>query len=165
MISGFNYLLLGSAALICVGLYNVKYETQTAEKDLAALTDKIAQERQQLRLLQAEWALRTEPDRLQRLTEHHLEMVPVSATQIVNIADLPLPSSYHTVRAQDGAGPPETQPMLASYAPVSHPVPVKKATRTRQVLRLDAPSVVTLPVVPRRNPFTRVAQARSGGAQ
>lgn len=90
MISGFNYVLLFLVAVICFGLYAVKYDSQQTERTVARLKREIAAEYEELRVLQAEWALRTEPGRLQRLTEKYLDLGPVHASQIVSLTDLPI---------------------------------------------------------------------------
>ncbi len=88
MMFGFNQGLFGLAAVICAALYGVKHEARQAEKGLGVLSVAIAEERQALRLLQAEWAMRTEPDRLQKLADQHLDMGPVAARQIVAMPTL-----------------------------------------------------------------------------
>lgn len=115
MIHRFNQGLLCLALLICVGLYSIKHEARLTERHLTRLAGEISDEREMLRLLQAEWAMRTEPERLQRLADRHLDMVPVSARQIVtlnttagralpplDLAELDRPVSEHPAMAARG---------------------------------------------------------------
>ncbi len=88
MMYGFNQGIFGLAALICAGLYGVKHEARVTEKDLGRLAVDIEEEREQLRMLQAEWALRTEPERLQQLADRHLEIAPVAPRQILALPTL-----------------------------------------------------------------------------
>ncbi len=89
MSHGVNHFLLGMALMICAVLYGVKHEARLTERNVSHLAGDIAQERELLRLLEAEWALRTEPDRLQRLADRHLDMAPVNARQIVTLETIP----------------------------------------------------------------------------
>ncbi len=107
MISHLNYVLTICATLVCIGLYTVKYDAQQAERSVSALSREIAQERDQLRLLQAEWALRTKPERLERLAGTHLSLAPVRADQIVSLADLP---AFNEAAPEPAALPGETAP-------------------------------------------------------
>ena len=117
MISHFNYMLLICATLVCVFLYNVKYDSQQAERELASLSREIAAEREEARLLEAEWALRTEPQRLQRLASHHLEMAPVRAEQIVSLEDLPMIEPEAPAGIEEPAPQPEPALMATAEAP------------------------------------------------
>lgn len=75
-----------SASLILVifayWAYNVNYETQQAVKRVSGLRVEIAQEREAIAVLRAEWAYLNRPDRLRELAETHfveLGLMPMNA--------------------------------------------------------------------------------------
>ncbi|MGF1454124.1 MAG: hypothetical protein ACFB6R_01970 [Alphaproteobacteria bacterium] len=136
MIYGFNQGLFGLAAMICAGLYGVKHEARITEKDLGRLSVSIEEERQQLRLLEAEWAMRTQPERLQRLAERHLEIEPLAPRQILALPAL-----------SDAALPPLDADQVHRQGPAGPSAPARLANRgaeplsgRRVVFSLDRPA-------------------------
>jgi len=75
--------------LMSYGLYNMKYEVRRLEAELAGLQHKIATDRDGLQVLRAEWAYLNRPSRLQKLAASHLELAPITATQVGSLDDLP----------------------------------------------------------------------------
>ena len=72
-----------------VALYAMKYDTGKEAAANAGLRAEIAQEREAIRILEAEWSLLNQPDRLQKLAKRHLKLGPLRPEQIVDIASLP----------------------------------------------------------------------------
>jgi cell division protein FtsL len=70
-------------------MFQVKYEVMRQENALASLNKQIAQNREQLRVLNAEWSYLTRPDRLERLAARYLNLGPIRAAQIVAPTDVP----------------------------------------------------------------------------
>ncbi len=63
--------------------YNVNYETQQAIKRVDGLRTEIAQEREAIAVLRAEWAYLNRPDRLRDLAEAHyveLGLMPMNSS-------------------------------------------------------------------------------------
>jgi cell division protein FtsL len=77
--------------IVIVGftLFQVKYEVMQQEETLARLNAQIAEGRERVRVLDAEWSYLTRPDRLNRLAAKYLDLQPVSAAQIVDLAAIP----------------------------------------------------------------------------
>jgi cell division protein FtsL len=77
--------------IVIVGftLFQVKYEVMQQEETLAKLNAQITEGRERLRVLDAEWAYLTRPDRLNRLAARYLDLQPMSAAQIVDLAAIP----------------------------------------------------------------------------
>jgi cell division protein FtsL len=74
------------------GLYLVKQEVLGLEEQVARLDDKIARDREAIRVLHAEWAYLTNPDRLAQLAAKHLGLKPPQAGQIADTVEkLPPP--------------------------------------------------------------------------
>jgi len=73
------------------GLYHVKLETQTLQKQKAELVKNIEHANSDISMLQAEWANRTAPDNLKRLAAEHLPaMRPTEPTQMLALAKIPM---------------------------------------------------------------------------
>lgn len=83
---------------VSAGLYHVKYSFNHMEGEGVALRLKIAQEKESIRILEAEWSNLNRPGRLQKLSERYLDLAPVQVSQIVDFEAIP-------VRFQDGGAP------------------------------------------------------------
>lgn len=66
-----------------IGLFLVKYRVQSLEAQLQTLNRNIAQDRERIHVLRAEWSHFNEPDRLRALAGRHLDMMPVQSEQFI----------------------------------------------------------------------------------
>jgi cell division protein FtsL len=71
-------------------MFEVKFAVQELEARLDRTNRQIQQDADALRVLKAEWSYLNEPDRLADLNRRHLGLAPVSARQMVELADLPV---------------------------------------------------------------------------
>ncbi len=73
-------------ALMAVGisltLFLVKYRVQDLEDQLLSIERTVAEDRQAIHVLNAEWSHLNEPNRLRDLAERHLGLVPLKTGQI-----------------------------------------------------------------------------------
>lgn len=72
--------------------FKIKYEAEVIEEKVAAVERKTALERETITLLEADWSLLNQPDRLQRLAEAFkgdLGLEPLKPEQIVEPDELP----------------------------------------------------------------------------
>jgi hypothetical protein len=72
--------------------FKVKHEAELIDDAIAAVERKSALERETIALLQADWSLLNQPDRLQRLAEAFhadLSLEPIRPDQIVDLDELP----------------------------------------------------------------------------
>ncbi|KFC73822.1 hypothetical protein FG93_01512 [Bosea sp. LC85] len=69
--------------------YTIKYETTLESEQLQKLKAKAQRERDAIAVLKAEWQFLNRPDRLQALTERHLDLQPFTVTQVVRASDIP----------------------------------------------------------------------------
>jgi hypothetical protein len=76
-------------AALAMGLYLVKYSVQGVQRDVATLKQQLANEKESLHLLNAEWAYLNRPDRLRQLADRHLDLVPLDSRQIDEIKAIP----------------------------------------------------------------------------
>lgn len=81
--------IVAGILVVAIALYSFKYDTQHERDRIAELMAQIEAEETAIRVLQAEWSLLNQPERLQRLSERFLELEPLKADQIKEIADLP----------------------------------------------------------------------------
>ncbi len=98
-------------AALAIGLYLVKYSVQDVQRNVAVLKRELAQEKESLHLLNAEWAYLNRPDRLRQLADRHLDLMPLDTRQIDRLESLPVAASSH-----DAAVPFERNPSLQSIA-------------------------------------------------
>jgi len=78
-------LLIGSAVYV----YKIKYDTMALTSEVARLNKLIAAEQDKISFLKAEWQGLNRPDRLQKLVDSNLDLVPLSTQQIVRWQDIP----------------------------------------------------------------------------
>ena len=87
-------------------LFKVKYEVVEIEKDLAQAKKQIASEKEMIHVLHAEWSHLNEPQRLQKLAEKYLDIMPMKTEQIAAVI-----SDFKSDKNFEGFLP---QPHLAS---------------------------------------------------
>ncbi|HHN67335.1 MAG TPA: cell division protein FtsL [Thermopetrobacter sp.] len=79
LLSILNVLLVAGLMGLVAMLYVREHATRQAERDIRKLTAQIAREEETLRLLDVEWAMLTNPARLQRLAGKYLKLAPPDA--------------------------------------------------------------------------------------
>jgi len=71
-------------------LLQTKYTVQEKARELRELAAQIHKDREAIRVLEAEWAYRTTPSKLQEQSLEYLAMAPVSPRQVVmSVKDVP----------------------------------------------------------------------------
>ena len=85
--STFNFIFLGIAIVSGVCMFLLKYHVLDKEKELANLRRQIVNDRRELHLLKADWAVLTDPQHL-RLLIKETDLKPLQAKQIVNPQEL-----------------------------------------------------------------------------
>jgi cell division protein FtsL len=69
-------------------LYSLEHRMRAGERALAKLDNEITEERELIRLLDAEWSFLTRPARIERLAREHLAMGPLAPAQVVPEAEI-----------------------------------------------------------------------------
>src|SRR5690606_20347070 len=82
-------LTLGLAGAVGIGLFYSKHRVQALEHELTTLQQQIVGHREAIHVLNAEWSFLNDPDRLAELSRRHLDLAPVSGSQLATIADVP----------------------------------------------------------------------------
>ena len=101
--------------VVAVGyaMFQVKYEVMQQEQTLAGINKQIADDRDQIRVLSAEWSYLTRPGRLEELNTRFFHLGNANATQILPLSAVP-------ERADAGATLAATPATPAPSAAVPH---------------------------------------------
>lgn len=83
-------LSLTIAVLAACGVYTLKHRVQGLERDLRKVERAIEKEQIEIKRLSAEWATLSQPSRLARLAEAHLQLQAAVPRQLIAITDIPL---------------------------------------------------------------------------
>lgn len=79
-LNGLLVLTLLGAAFV---MYTLEHDTRRGERRIAKLEAEIQNERELIRLLEAEWSNLSRPQRLERLAAEHLKLEPLTPLQYV----------------------------------------------------------------------------------
>lgn len=74
--------------VVSYGFYQLQYEVELRQDRAAALENQIAQDKADIKVLEAEWALLSRPKRLQQLSDRFLELAPIDPSQIRSVDEL-----------------------------------------------------------------------------
>jgi cell division protein FtsL len=78
------------ALILAAGyVYDIKFEATMQAERLAKLRGEIRRERDAVAALRAEWAKLVSPNRIEDIAQRHLQLKPLDAFQIDNLANLP----------------------------------------------------------------------------
>jgi cell division protein FtsL len=91
MIRALNIVLILAVVGLSVGLYDIKYRAEIAERRAQTIEHQIASEQESIRVLRAEWSYLNQPERLQELARRYTKLEPLQASQIGTFADVPMP--------------------------------------------------------------------------
>jgi len=78
-------------AAVSFGLYQLSYEVQGLEKNLAALNENITDNKETIRILKAEWTYQNRPDVLQALASKYLPLLLIAPYQVASVGEVPYP--------------------------------------------------------------------------
>ena len=82
-----NLICLFLAVLSGIGMFLLKYHVLDQERELAKIRRQIIEDRRELHLLKADWAVLTDPQHLRELIKG-MELKPFHGKQIVNPNEL-----------------------------------------------------------------------------
>lgn len=88
MLRLFNACLVVTALVSAFILYSLEHATRRTEREIAKSQADIAQERETIKLLNAEWSNLTRPERLEELAAKYLKLKRPTADQFINEREL-----------------------------------------------------------------------------
>ncbi len=88
MLRLFNVVLVIGVIACSFVMYSLEHQTRKTERQIAALKQDMRQERENIKLLKAEWSHLTSPARLERLARQHLQLEPMRPEQLVHETEL-----------------------------------------------------------------------------
>lgn len=94
MIRTFDLLLIGTMAAAAAVTYQIKHHTDNKLEEVRRLEAEIKLEKDTIDLLKADWALLTQPNRLERLLKVYgteLQLEPTQPEQLARPVELPMP--------------------------------------------------------------------------
>jgi cell division protein FtsL len=94
---------LGVVGLAGFATYELKYQVARVDDELGRVNRAIDTDRDQLRVLSAEWSYLTQPARLDQLRQRHLTLVPVTRTQLGSLDQIPFRSGEANAPAMASA--------------------------------------------------------------
>ncbi|WP_332684393.1 cell division protein FtsL [Bosea sp. (in: a-proteobacteria)] len=89
MIKLLHVIAIGALVSSALYAYTIKYETTLEAEQLQKLRAKAQRERDAIAVLKAEWQFLNRPNRLQALSDRHLDLQPLAISQIVRLSDIP----------------------------------------------------------------------------
>ncbi|MEZ5808162.1 MAG: hypothetical protein R3D65_10875 [Zhengella sp.] len=92
MFRTFDMILIAAMVGAAAFTYQTKHEAESVKRTIRALSEKIRHERDTIDILNADWALLTQPARIQVMADKfadELGLEPVEPIQIGDIASLP----------------------------------------------------------------------------
>jgi len=93
MIRGLNLLLFVTAIGMLIGVYALKYSSQTLADEKAELQREVGQMEATISLLEADWAYLSQPSHVAPIVERHAEALSlerVKAEQFGAVTDIPM---------------------------------------------------------------------------
>jgi len=85
--------------------FEVKYQVAQVDDELGRVNRQIDTDRDQLRVLSAEWSYLTQLSRLDQLRQRHLTLMPVTRAQLGSLDQIPFRSTEAVSPAVAGATP------------------------------------------------------------
>jgi hypothetical protein len=109
-------------ALLGIGLFQVKYNVQSKERELRDVRRQIEANLSSIHVLEAEWSYLNDPLRLADLARRHTDLLPTTPNQIGDIATLPprqpdQPLTPPELAPEQTAPSQATPPLLSSATP------------------------------------------------
>lgn len=89
MVRVLNFFFLALSGLACLALYHVSEQARVAGLELSRVNREIASERDDMSVLQAEWARVADPSRIQKLAQSRLGLTDTPTVELSSLQLLP----------------------------------------------------------------------------
>ena len=93
MLRSFDLVMIGAMTATAIVTYGIKHTAELKLENVRKIEQEIRLERDTIELLKADWALLTQPNRLERLVGVYgpdLKLVPTEPTQLARPKELPM---------------------------------------------------------------------------
>ena len=151
-------------AVLGVGLFQVKYNVQSKERELRDVRRQIEANLSSIHVLEAEWSYLNDPLRLADLARRHTDLLPTTPNQIGDIATLP-PRQVDQPLTPPELAPDQTvpnAPLLSSATPQDiapeDPLPQQKPAAPQPTVQVPAAPIVPVKAEAAKAMPTPVAQ-------
>jgi hypothetical protein len=157
MIRPFTLITMMLAMVSGAYLFAVKHRAQVLDDQLAAVAQNARLDEQRIRVLQAQWALEIDPNRLQTLAAKFSALQPMKPAQLVTLAALPadLPPAGSAAPGANPVAPAmpliaanDPDPAPAATAPTATATDTAAGTTAAGAATPDAAQVAMLPMPP-----------------
>lgn len=152
LLTAFGLVLTAAASF---GLYQVKYQVQDMDRNLASMKRQIERDRAEMQVLDAEWSFLNQPQRLQGLASRYLTLGPIRPTQMVSIESLPPRGASVLAAAPSPGSAPAVPPALTlqpaapkAPSPEVRPAPSAPARSAASALMISGGSVRNEDITP-----------------
>ena len=122
-------------------MFKVKYAVQDLDDELGRVRKQTVAEQQEIRVLNAEWAYLTQPERLAELNRKFLSLAPIPTKQLQRtVDDIPLrPPPPPSLPVGEAAAEPETEPGAPAPDTVAPALDAPALAATVAALQDDTP--------------------------
>lgn len=112
-----NIFWIGTVLVLLLLIYEVGHRAQQLEADLQGVERQVAEERDAVHVLEAEWTYLTRPTRLQDLAARHSNLRPADHAQLIGLDLVPEPMKPLPAMVKpDSPEKPAIRPVAASGA-------------------------------------------------
>ncbi len=116
MIRVLNFCCFAVTALACLALYHVSEETRVARVELRSVQQKIVDQREAMKVLQADWERVTDPARIQRLATAKLGIGDTPTVALASLEFLPRRGETKDMQQASVETPARSQDARLKYA-------------------------------------------------
>ena len=85
-----SFVCLAVAVAACVQMFVLKYKVIEKEDELKAIHKQILEDSREIHMLEAEWAVKNDPERLYQLVTSQTNFKPITAPQVQSMTGLPV---------------------------------------------------------------------------
>lgn len=144
------------AAVCGAILFQTSQRVNDGRQKLAEIGANTKKQEESLRVLQAEWSYLNQPERLEKLSQKYLGLVPLQGKQFAKTSDIPArpPQAEKTEATAPQVAVVEEKPVVAATKPAAPVVKIQQKPVT-------PPTVAQKPAAPVRNPSSTAQREAS----
>lgn len=140
------------------GVYQLKYQVQALEAELARTNREIVAEQDSIHVLKAEWSYLNQPRQISEMAKKFLEVAPIGPRQMVTLSMIP-------TRAEGAVPAAKPEPAKKPAPSVAAPKPAAPAKPASGVLAAKKPAPILSHPAQAILPKDKLQLTRNGAAQ